>query len=111
MTNTGMTTAPMPLSSRALDELADAIAAGTTVAGLGESTRFAHETLRRARPALASAGTGAWLPGAGVARRRLCRLCAGGCPARQDGDGAARTQPAPAEAAKYVSFTIRRHPA
>jgi erythromycin esterase len=39
-----MTTAPIPLSRAALDELADAIAAGATVAGLGESTRFAHET-------------------------------------------------------------------
>ncbi|MEU9593364.1 erythromycin esterase family protein [Streptomyces sp. NPDC048193] len=28
----------------ALDDLADALATGTTVAGLGESTRFAHET-------------------------------------------------------------------
>ncbi|MEV1172648.1 erythromycin esterase family protein [Nonomuraea sp. NPDC049784] len=32
------------LSETALDELAEAIAAGATVAGLGESTRFAHET-------------------------------------------------------------------
>ncbi|OPG12271.1 erythromycin esterase family protein [Microbispora sp. GKU 823] len=39
-----MTAAPSPLSETALDELADAIATGATVAGLGESTRFAHET-------------------------------------------------------------------
>lgn len=32
------------LSETVLDELAEAIAAGATVAGLGESTRFAHET-------------------------------------------------------------------
>ena len=32
------------LSDTALDELAAAIAGGATVAGLGESTRFAHET-------------------------------------------------------------------
>src|SRR6185503_10408859 len=34
----------MFLSESSLDELAEAIAAGTAVAGLGESTRFAHET-------------------------------------------------------------------
>ncbi|KAB8184524.1 erythromycin esterase family protein [Microbispora catharanthi] len=39
-----MTAAPGPLSETALDELAEAIAAGATIAGLGESTRFAHET-------------------------------------------------------------------
>jgi len=33
-----------PLPDAALDELAAAIADGATVAGLGESTRFAHET-------------------------------------------------------------------
>ncbi|MFC4909148.1 erythromycin esterase family protein [Actinomadura gamaensis] len=33
-----------PMTGSALDELAGAIAAGTTVAGLGESTRFARET-------------------------------------------------------------------
>ncbi len=33
-----------PLSDSVLDELAATIAAGTTVAGLGESTRFARET-------------------------------------------------------------------
>ncbi|MER6507923.1 erythromycin esterase family protein [Nonomuraea sp. NPDC001636] len=32
------------MSETALDDLADAIATGATVAGLGESTRFAHET-------------------------------------------------------------------
>lgn len=39
-----MTTASKPLPDTALDELADTIAAGATIAGLGESTRFAHET-------------------------------------------------------------------
>jgi erythromycin esterase len=39
-----MTTASSPLSETALDNLADAIATGATVAGLGESSRFAHET-------------------------------------------------------------------
>lgn len=34
----------LPLSDAALDELAGAVAAGATVAGLGESARFAHET-------------------------------------------------------------------
>lgn len=33
-----------PLSAATLDELASTIAAGATVAGLGESTRFAHDT-------------------------------------------------------------------
>jgi erythromycin esterase len=33
-----------PLSETALDELADTIATGATIVGLGESTRFAHET-------------------------------------------------------------------
>lgn len=44
----GRTTAPtgasVPLSQAALDDLACAIAADATVAGLGESTRFAHDT-------------------------------------------------------------------
>lgn len=39
-----MTAAAGPLTEAALDDLADTIAAGATVAGLGESTRFAHET-------------------------------------------------------------------
>ncbi|MEV6158457.1 erythromycin esterase family protein [Nonomuraea sp. NPDC052129] len=39
-----MTATPSPLPGAALDELADAIATGATIAGLGESTRFAHET-------------------------------------------------------------------
>ena len=39
-----MTAESGPLPPAALDELADAIAAGATFAGLGESTRFAHET-------------------------------------------------------------------
>ncbi|QFY08712.1 erythromycin esterase family protein [Nonomuraea phyllanthi] len=38
------TTASSPLPGAALDELADAVAAGAAVAGLGESTRFASET-------------------------------------------------------------------
>ena len=40
----GMTAASNALPEATLDELADAIAVGATVAGLGESTRFAHET-------------------------------------------------------------------
>ncbi len=39
-----MSVTSSPLSSAALDDLADATAAGATIAGLGESTRFAHET-------------------------------------------------------------------
>lgn len=39
-----MTVVPTPLAGAALDELADAIAADATIVGLGESTRFAHET-------------------------------------------------------------------
>jgi erythromycin esterase len=39
-----MTAAPNPLPPAALDHLADAIAPDATIAGLGESTRFAHET-------------------------------------------------------------------
>lgn len=39
-----MTTTADPLTKAALDDLADAIAADATVVGLGESTRFAHET-------------------------------------------------------------------
>ncbi|WP_214415859.1 erythromycin esterase family protein [Sphaerisporangium fuscum] len=39
-----MTAASNPLPDTALDDLADTIAAGATIAGLGESTRFAHET-------------------------------------------------------------------
>jgi erythromycin esterase len=38
------TTTASPLSQAALGELAGVIAAGAAVAGLGESTRFAHET-------------------------------------------------------------------
>ena len=44
MNHATVPTAPQPLSGEALDELAATIAAGATVAGLGESTRFAHET-------------------------------------------------------------------
>ncbi|NUW38831.1 erythromycin esterase family protein [Nonomuraea rhodomycinica] len=39
-----MSATPGLLSAAALDELADAVAAGATIAGLGESTRFAHDT-------------------------------------------------------------------
>ncbi|GAB1639671.1 erythromycin esterase family protein [Krasilnikovia sp. MM14-A1259] len=39
-----MTSLADPLSNGALDKLADAIGAGATIAGLGESTRFAHQT-------------------------------------------------------------------
>jgi erythromycin esterase len=39
-----MTSLAEPLSSAALDQLAEAIAVGATIAGLGESTRFAHQT-------------------------------------------------------------------
>ncbi len=39
-----MTGTPSPLPETALDELADTIATGATIVGLGESTRFAHET-------------------------------------------------------------------
>jgi erythromycin esterase len=39
-----MTTSTASLTKTALDDLADAIAGDATVVGLGESTRFAHET-------------------------------------------------------------------
>ncbi|MFC5822735.1 erythromycin esterase family protein [Nonomuraea insulae] len=39
-----MTATSSPLPATTFDDLADAIATGATVAGLGESTRFAHET-------------------------------------------------------------------
>jgi erythromycin esterase len=36
--------APKPLTDTALDELAETIAADATIVGIGESTRFAHQT-------------------------------------------------------------------
>jgi len=44
MNHTTAPAAPKPLSGPALDELAESIATEATIAGLGESTRFAHET-------------------------------------------------------------------